>query len=200
VAVQVRPYRPGDLDALYDICLQTGEHGGDASALYADPRLIGEIYAAPYAMLEPELAFVAEDAAGVAAYVIGTADTRAFEARCEAQWWPQLRARHPDTADVAASNRTRDQWSAYQIHHPLIIPQAVVDVAPAHLHIDLLPRLQGQGLGKTMLDTWLAAAGGRAHLACSAENHRALRFYDRYGFRRLQGIGPQSVVWMAIGA
>jgi len=197
--VQIRPYRADDLDALYEICLKTGDHGADASALYADPRIIGEIYAAPYGTLEPELAFVAEDDDGVGAYIIGAADTRAFEARCEAQWWPDLRRRHPDTADIPSWRRTHDEWSAFLIHHPAIAPQAVVDAAPAHLHIDLLPRLQGRGLGKALLDTWLGAVGGRAHLGCSPQNTRALHFYDRYGFRRLESSSPK-VVWMAIGA
>jgi hypothetical protein len=29
--VAVRPYRPADLDALYEVCLLTGHHGGDAT-------------------------------------------------------------------------------------------------------------------------------------------------------------------------
>ena len=70
---------------------------------------------------------------------------------------------------------------------------------PAHLHIDLLPRLQGQGVGKALMDRFLATVGGQAHLGCQAPNLRAQRFYDRYGFRRLDGIPPKSVVWMAIG-
>ena len=196
---EVRPYRAGDLDALYDICLKTGDAGQDATALYKDRRILGDIYAAPYAALEPQLAWVAEDAGGVAGYILGAADTRAFEARCEAEWWPPLRRRWPDTAGVASGKRTRDEWAAYQIHHPLAAPQSVIEAAPAHLHIDLLPRLQGRGLGKALMDTWLAAVGGRAHLACHADNARALRFYDRYGFRRLAGDWPAQVVFMAIG-
>ncbi len=35
----------------------------DTSHLYADPRLMGHIYAAPYALLEPALALVVEDEA-----------------------------------------------------------------------------------------------------------------------------------------
>jgi len=197
--VGIRPYRPADLDALYDICLKTGDGGQDATRLYADPRLIGEIFAAPYATLQPDCAFVAEDEDGVGAYILGAPDTRAFEARCEAEWWPALRRRYADTAEVPARKRTREQWDAYYIHHPPPNPQAVVDVAPAHLHIDLLPRLQGRGVGKALMDTWLARIGGRAHLGCQAENHRAQRFYGRYGFRRLEGVGPKGVVWMAIG-
>lgn len=197
--VVIRPFEPDDLDALYDICLKTGDNGADATHLYEDHRIVGEIFAAPYAVLEPHHAFVAEDEHGVAAYILGTDDTRAFEARLEAEWWPALRACYADTADVALHKRTREQWDAYYIHHPPPNPQACVDVAPAHLHIDLLPRLQGQGVGKALMDRFLAAVGGQAHLGCQAPNLRAQRFYDRYGFRRLEGIPPKSVVWMAIG-
>jgi len=195
----IRPYRPGDLAALHDICLKTGDNGADATRLYEDQRIIGEIYAAPYAAFEPGLAFVAEDDEGVAGYILGAADTRAFEARCESEWWPALRARYPDTAGVPAEQRSRDQWDAYHIHHPPRVPEPVVDAARAHLHIDLLPRLQGQGAGKALMDRWLAEVGGRAHLGCQAPNHRAQRFYTRYGWRRLEGVGPKSVVWMTFG-
>ena len=195
---QVRPYRPQDLEALHAICLKTGAGGADATHLYADHRIIGEIIASPYATLEPAHAFVAEDDHGVAGYILGCPDTRAFEARCEAEWWPRLRARYPDTADVPARERTREQWDAYYIHHPPQSPQAVVDAAPAHLHIDLLPRLQGKGVGKRLMDTWLATVGGHAHLGCQAENTRAQRFYEIYGWRRFDA-PPRSVVWMVIG-
>ena len=52
----VRPYHPADLDALYRVCLETGDAGRDATALYDDPTLLGHVYAAPYALFEPELA------------------------------------------------------------------------------------------------------------------------------------------------
>ena len=196
----IRPFRSDDLDALYAICLQTGDHGADATAHYRDPRIIGEIFAAPYALLEPELAFVAEDDEGVAGYVIGTADTRAFEARCEAEWWPRLRALHPNPRGTPPAEWTWDQKRAFQIHRPSRTPDPVVAAAPAHLHIDLLPRLQGQGMGRAMLDVWLWAAGGRAHLGCDVENVRALRFYDIYGFHRLPSQeGSPGTVWMTLG-
>ena len=64
--VNVRPLKPSDIDALYAISLATGLAGGDASSLYRDPKLIGHIYSAPYASLQPDLCLVAEDEAGVA--------------------------------------------------------------------------------------------------------------------------------------
>ena len=68
---RIRPFRPGDIGALYRICLQTGDLGQDATSLYPDPDLIGHCFAAPYGLFEPALAFVAEDTAGVAGYVLG---------------------------------------------------------------------------------------------------------------------------------
>ena len=92
----IRPYRPGDIDALYQICLLTGDLGQDASSLYPDPKLIGHCFAAPYGLFEPALAFVAEDTAGVGGYVLGALDSQAFEKRLESDWWPQLRERYPE--------------------------------------------------------------------------------------------------------
>ena len=93
---RIRPYRPSDLDELYRICLLTGDAGQDATPLYQDLRLLGHIFAAPYGVLEPSLAFVAEDAAGVGGYIVGALDTQAFEERLESEWWPALRGRYPD--------------------------------------------------------------------------------------------------------
>ena len=62
-------------------------------------------------VLEPDLALVAEDDQGVAAYMVGTVDTRAFEARCEAEWWPSRREIYADprVGDVSPKAWTPDQ-------------------------------------------------------------------------------------------
>ena len=93
---EIRALRREDRDALYAICLKTGDAGQDATALYRDPELLGHLYAGPYAALEPESAFVLEDDAGIGGYIVGARDTYAFETRLEAEWWPGLRARYPD--------------------------------------------------------------------------------------------------------
>ena len=197
---QIRPFRPEDLDALYDISLKTGDSGRDASHLYQNPRIIGEIYAAPYAVLRPDLAFVVEDEAGVAGYVLGAEDTRAFEAECRKAWWPEVRERYPYPQGASRSGWTADQWRAAQIHYPPPAPQAVVTKYPAHLHINLLTRVQGMNLGHRMIETWMKAvieAGAdRVHLGCNADNHRALRFYERDGWDRLDIENAGATVWM----
>ena len=202
--VEIRPFQASDLNALYGICLKTGDSGLDGTHLYENPRIIGDIYAAPYALLRPDLVLVAQDEAGVAGYVMGVDDTRVFETLCLTDWWPRMQATYPYPKGTPRTDWTADQMRAAQIHYPQTSPQAVVIDHPAHLHINLLPRLQGSGMGRALVGTWLAAVakmGGRGvHLGCNANNHRALRFYDAYGWRRLEIQDAGRTVWMGIQA
>lgn len=91
----IRPYHPSDLYSLYRICLLTGANGVDASSLFRDPELLGHYYAAPYAVLEPDLCFVLTHAGAPCGYVLGTRDSATFAARCEREWFPVLRTRYP---------------------------------------------------------------------------------------------------------
>jgi len=75
----IRPYRDSDLDDLYRICLQTGDSGEDATSKFEDPRILGDVFAAPYGLFEPSLAFVAEDETGVGGYIVRALDTRAAD-------------------------------------------------------------------------------------------------------------------------
>lgn len=181
----IRPARPDDLAALYLIALATGDAGQDAAALYRDPQLVGHLYAAPYAVLEPDSAFVAEDAVGVGGYILGAADTLDFEARMEGEWWPALRARYPDPGGDP-QGWGLDEVRSHQIHHPRAPPARITAPYPSHLHINLMPRLQGRGMGKALIDRWLERmreVGSRGvHLGVSPQNHRAIRFYRTYGF------------------
>jgi hypothetical protein len=88
--VEIRGFDAKDLDACYAVSLATGLAGGDASHLYRDPRMMGHIYVAAYALLEPALTFVVEDRIGVAGFVAGTDATSDWEERLERDWWPSL--------------------------------------------------------------------------------------------------------------
>lgn len=193
-APKIRNVQPGDLDALYRIALATGDSGADAAHLHRDSKLVGHLYAAPYARLAPELALVVEDAAGVGGYIVGALDTLAFEARLESEWWPALRLDYADPAGDPTS-WDLDQLRAYLIHHPRPPPPRITGPYPSHLHINLLPHLQGGGLGRAMIDAWvgrIAAAGSHGlHLGVSPANHRALRFYRAYGLEEFRFPRPK---------
>ena len=180
--VELRAYRASDLDALYDICLVTGDSGQDATPLHNDRKAIGHIYAAPYGALEPANVFVAEDDEGVAGYIVGTYDTDAFSARMEREWWPALRAHYAEVAE--ADLLPADRQRIATIRQPGANPAHIVAQYPAHIHMNLLERLRGQRVGTRLLDMWVAqakAAGVRGiHLGASAGNTGGVAFWSRY--------------------
>jgi ribosomal protein S18 acetylase RimI-like enzyme len=187
---RIRGYREGDLRDLYLICLQTGDSGGDATGLFTDHDLLGHLYAAPYGVLEPSLAFVAEDEAGVGGYCLGALDTREFERRLERDWWPALRQRYAAPDPARRERWTRDERAANEIHHPWRTDDELLTDYPSHLHIDLLPRVQGRGLGRRLMDTQVATLAGRGsrgvHFFVRADNQPALGFYRHLGFTQLR--------------
>lgn len=151
-----------------------------------DPRLLGDIYAAPYAHLEPDLAFVLDDGDGRAVgYVLGAVDTVAFESRCEAEWWPALRVRHP----VRPGGTRLDDLLIHLLHHRGSHAAEVVETHPSHLHIDLLPEAQGAGWGRRMMGTLFdalhAAGSAGVHWGVSRANEPALGFYRHLGAAEL---------------
>nr|WP_314260672.1 GNAT family N-acetyltransferase [uncultured Devosia sp.] len=189
--VTLRPYRPDDLEALYAICLQTGDSGQDASAQHHDPKAVGHLYAAPYGVLEPEHAFVAEDEEGVAGYIVGTFDTADFEERLESAWFPPLRQHYAGISP--ASLQPADRMRIEAIMSPSTNPAEIVARYPAHIHMNLLPRLRGQKVGTGLLKLWLDAAKAAGvsgiHLGANSKNAGGVAFWSKSGFQPVAEIG-----------
>ncbi|MFT3830128.1 MAG: GNAT family N-acetyltransferase [Opitutaceae bacterium] len=181
----IRPAAPADLPVLYRICLATGDAGGDATRLYADPELLGHYFAAPYAVLEPESCFVLTAGGEVCGYVLGTRDAAAFAARAEREWFPAMRARLPRPREDDISN---DATLIRLIHRGFAVEPELCEF-PAELHIDLLPEAQGRGWGWRLIERFCAAVGSRGstgvHLGVSERNRGAIAFYERIGFTLL---------------
>jgi len=180
----IRAYRPSDFDAVSAVCVQTAEAGGDATGLYVSDELMPDIFVRPYVAFEPDLAFVVDDGE-VGGYIVGTADTRAFVRRYTSDWRPAFAEKYEHTRPAVS----KDDLIRHLGHWPerMLIPE--VDDYPAHLHIDLLPRLQGQGLGRQLIDRLVDALRARGvpglHLSMDAANTGARAFYDRLGFTEL---------------
>jgi ribosomal protein S18 acetylase RimI-like enzyme len=171
---------------MYRVCLLTGDNGRDATKLHENPDLLGHVFVGPYLAGAPEHAFVVADGGGVAGYVLGAADTVTFAAWAETQWWPALRDQYPLPA---GSGGTPDDELIHHIHAPRFAPDDVVAQYPAHLHIDILPRAQGRGLGRDLMEQLFASlreAGAEAvHLGVGERNENARRFYAHLGFEEL---------------
>lgn len=194
----IRSYRPTDLDAVYDICVRTADAGGDARGQYSSDKLMGDIFAAPYATLEPEHTHVLDDGSGQAVgYVLGTADTARFARRYRDEWLPATAGRYPEPSGPPVTGEDSMLWLHY---HPERMVVPALAAYPAHLHIDLLPQWQGRGWGRGLIGAFVAglrAAGvPRVHLGMAKENVKARAFYDRLGFTEIPVPDAATVTYL----
>ena len=159
-----------------------------ASGLFSDDDLMPDVYTGPYVTLEPGLAFVLDEDGRAVGYVLGAADNAAFAAAFREQWLPRVAARRPVVADPV----TREELLIDTLLHPERLVRPELAAYPAHLHIDLLPRAQGQGWGRRLIRRELAELRSRGvdavHLGYAPENDRAAAFYRRLGFREVPGL------------
>jgi len=186
---RIRPFRPGDEDALMDVCLRTGDAGGDATEHLVDGSLMGALWCLPYLVVEPELASVVVFGDGrPVGYVLGALDGAAFRSAAEERYWPAARERHPvgsapvDSLDELLVALVHDRSNAAGSG----VESELERRFPSHLHIDLLPEAQGMGLGRQLIERLvgqLASLGSHGvHLGVSKANHRAVAFYRHLGF------------------
>lgn len=193
---RIRRATSGDHAALKLICLQTGDSGKDATLLQDDPDILGLVYAVPYQVFAPDFAFVLEDAEGPCGYVLGAPDTAAFETWMDNVWYPPLRAHLRNPGPDERRWRASD-WVRWRVFAPRSNPPVNLVQFPAHGHIDLLPRAQGKGLGRAMIQTLIDAlrlsGSPGLFLEVGADNERAQAFYAHLGFEQLER-RPGSVI------
>lgn len=200
----IRPAHAGDRPGTYRVCLLTGNHGDDGEPLYRDdPDAPGRIFVGPYLEYEPELSLVLEDGEGISGYALGAFDSRQFYERYEREWRPRL------CGEFAAPRGDPGRWTPLEriynaYHRPDYFCPEPYDEYPSHLHIDLLPRAQGRGYGRRMIEQLMKILGRRespgVHLGVSELNRRARGFYAHLGFRELThaGSGEDACIYMGI--
>jgi GNAT superfamily N-acetyltransferase len=179
-----------DIPYLYEICLKTGDSGKDASTLYNDPYVVGQFYAAPYLVYPEGVCYVAEHEFRPQGYIVAAPDTIAFRQWMDNVWLPPLRERYPQPFPPEMVNSEIEK-TIISTFHQIQFPMFTDDKPwykdyPAHLHIDLLPCLQGKGCGRLLVNSLceeLARQGvPGVHLGVGTNNQGAIAFYQKTGF------------------
>ena len=182
---RIAPAGLQDLPGAYRVCTLTGDAGADATGKYRDPDLLGHIYVGPYLAWQQGTQLVVVDDQGVAGYLLSADDTTAYEAWAEAAWWPPLRERYPLVDDGSPDARL-----IRMIHQPERAEPRIVRDYPAHLHVDLLARTRGSGLGRVLIERLLGELRERGaagvHFGVDGRNANAIGFYEHLGFKHLQ--------------
>jgi len=198
----IRKATQEDEAALSKICLLTADAGNSAEHLHDYPELPGLVYAIPFVRFPSTWGFVLEDelTKNVVGYILGTKDTRAYEAYTAEHWWPVLAEKYPPSI----ATKPGDVYYTGLFRNMYTIPQTNIDFSPAHLHIDILPEYQRKGWGKKLIGTMVEHLRGEGldgvWLGMDPRNVTARGFYKRLGFTGVPGsdefqLGLKFVDW-----
>ncbi|MBN2658502.1 MAG: GNAT family N-acetyltransferase [Spirochaetales bacterium] len=179
--IEIRPYAISDLPYLYEICWKTALNGASVEGLIDDKFKVGHYFAAPYVHFDRECCFVATVDRRPAGYIVGTADTAAYTRWLNSQWLPEVRELYGIPPEPTEPFQ--------QFINDCILYDTPIDKSlgeyPGHLHIDLLPELQGKGLGRKLMELFfgscLRKGTDAVHLGVSKQNPGAVAFYRKMG-------------------
>ena len=187
--IEVRPYAVADRDELVDVVFEAAGEGAPSSEVWGHHASLAEVYLTPYLDLEPASVFVVTVDGRPAGYLAGCVDESAFpseQERTSAAIKKYRLFRMPGPrrfflrgALDTALLRLRRVPLAGELSDPRW---------PSHLHIDLMPAARGTGAATQLMELWferLREVGSPGcYLQTSAENDRAVAFFERVGFER----------------
>ena len=176
-----------DLPYLYEVCLKTANEGKDATKLFSDPYLVGQYYVAPYVVYPKAICFVTEYENIPQGYVVAVPETITYKEWLEEHWLAPLRKQFPQNEPFFSEKQTK----IINILHDRGYQEFYNGLEwytnyPAHLHINLLPVIQGQGAGSKLIESLFKELKEQniagLHLNIRFTNPSALQFYKKMGF------------------
>ncbi|TFK29374.1 acyl-CoA N-acyltransferase [Coprinopsis marcescibilis] len=188
MALRIRKATKEDESSLFKICLLTADAGQSAAPQHDFPELPGLVYAVPYVHIPSTWGFVlAEDSGEPVGYVLGSSDTRTFEAYAKEHWWPPLQRKY----DPSAAQKSGDVYYANLLRDMHIAPEANIEFSPAHLHVNILPEYHRKGWGKKLIAAAVEHLKGEGlegiWIGMDPRNTEAREFYRRLGFKNIDG-------------
>lgn len=186
----IRPYRETDKYNVQRVCLQTIKDDmvfDGLNRINAD--LFLAVYNDYYTEQEPENCFVCTDENDNAVgYIICAEDVKKWRKVFMKEYYPKIK--HRKFSDRAMA-------LAEIVAHSLFARKY-----PAHLHIDILREYRGGGTGTKLVETLanhLAEKGVCGLQLCvDNENKKAIRFYNRCGFKTLANFGTGRAMGLKI--
>jgi len=184
-----RPYRAGDKKVLYQICIRTANAGHDARHIYRDTLLLGDLYLGSYLHYQPEMVWVMEDSLGLCGYLAAVSDTVNYQNWFLTEWLPEIQKGRQAQLHDGTSDNPDDALLDSLFDYSMYRPQWLHDY-PAHFHIALLEHVRGMGNGSDWIQELFRVLQMQGcpgvHLGMHPENHSALSFFKKIGFRKLE--------------
>lgn len=173
--MKIRPYQEKDFENCREICYVTS-HGFDApnkkQALY-------NMYCDYYLKFEPDTCFVAvNDNDEAIGYILCADNYQEYEKKYRKYFMGDLK---------------KLSLSFYLMRHfDMILRRKLAKTFPAHMHIDIKPEGQRQGLGHKLVDELVKALKAKGvkgvFLIVGKGNEKGVNFYTKYGFNRYKDV------------
>lgn len=162
--IRIRPYEAQDYKSVQKICIATSTM----------PKILNKLllttFCNYYIEQEPEHCFVAVDGDTVVGYILATKDSAN---------WAQVFSKKYLTGIV---NKILKPFYTGTMEQPLKFAKEY----PAHLHTDILPEYQRQGIGHKLMSALVSHLQGEKvpglMLSVAADNEKGKSFYLKYGF------------------
>ena len=185
----IRPYRASDRAGMHQLAADTAFFGEPAERFLEDRQLFCDIMFGYYTDYEPELAWVATGEEQIIGFLVGSRDTAAQQRTLAtrimpAVLWRLARGRYRTGPLVG-------QWLRRLVSSALRqdITRADLTAYPAHLHIGVDARWQGQGIGRQLMtryfDQLRTIRTPGVPLRTTDHNTAACRLYERLGMQLL---------------
>lgn len=185
VSVIIRPYENKDFDDVRLICVATASFRvrNESKRMF-----LLKMYCDYYIECEPENCFVAVDvdAEGnekVVGYTLCAIDCEAYAKRFFDKYLPKI--------------KSYSKFNAYFARTEVLLYGKFASFFPAHMHIDILPAYQKQGIGTKLIDTLkehLREKGVKGvMLIAGKKNDGAKIFYKKNDFSFIENIAGNTV-------
>ena len=184
---QIRPYKETDKRKVQEICLRTANDDYPFTTIEERPfkdYLLG-VYCDYYIEQEPKNCFVVTNEADEAVgYIMCAGQHRAYQKCFMKEYLPRIKN---------CSLKDRLEARGEVLLHGVFSGRY-----PAHLHIDILRDYRGGGNGTGLMNELLSHLKKEGvkgvHLIVSADNTKAVRFYERCGFVKVLSFGKGIVM------
>ncbi len=171
--------RARDVAAISRIAYDTAFFGAPADPFFPSERLLSDLWVGPY--LAAGHVLVAHHADDVVGYCLGIDDPRDYRAAVR-RLVPIVIGRLLRGAYPGAWGCARFGLAALGDRHP----HAPLGTFPAHLHMNVRAGARGLGVGRRLLEAYLAAARDRGvpgiQVSTTSRNVAAVSLYSSLGF------------------
>jgi ribosomal protein S18 acetylase RimI-like enzyme len=197
---KVRPYRPGDRQALHDIAGDTAFFGQPVEVFMEDRQPFLDTFVAYYTDYEADFAWVAEAGGLVVGYLTGCPDASRQARVLRRRIVPRVLLRL-----VSGRYTVGSKTAGYVLRLVLSLlrgeyPRPDRTIYPAHLHVNVADGWRGRGLGRRLLTAYLGqlrrVGVPGVHLGTTTLNHAAVHLYRALGFELLAS--HRSRLWEGV--